>query len=317
MKYAAMTISNDMQHTNNDTLQRHDDDSVLNYVVTFYDYLDVSKSTLDSYRRALSQFTAWLKRENINRPDRRDIMTYRDELKANFTANTVNTYMTPVRRFFQWLAIYGVYPDVAANVKGAKASKFNNKYYLTAEQAQDVLRTIDSVRDLALLFLMITTGLRTIEVIRANIEDLINLGGQSVLLIQGKGREAKDRAVRLDPDAERLIRAWLKEAPHRDKGAPLFQSLSNNNKGGRMTTRAIRGIVKDYFQAVGLDDDRLTAHSTRHTAATVALLNGASLQEVQQLLGHKDIATTMIYSHNINVTNNSAPQRISKAVSPF
>ena len=78
-----------------------------------------------------------------------------------------------------------------------------------------------------------------------------------------------------------------------------------------MTTRSISRIAKNALKAAGLDSDRLTAHSMRHTFATQALLNGANVQEVQQALGHKSINTTMIYAHNIERAKNSSSSKVS------
>ncbi len=78
-----------------------------------------------------------------------------------------------------------------------------------------------------------------------------------------------------------------------------------------MTTRSIRRIVKQAFIAAGFDSPRLTAHSTRHTAATLSLLNGATLQE---LLRHKNIGTTEIYAHNIDATSNPAATDVEEAI---
>ena len=81
-----------------------------------------------------------------------------------------------------------------------------------------------------------------------------------------------------------------------------------------MTTRSISRIVKNALKAAGLESDRLTAHSLRHTAATLALKNGASLDEVQQLLGHKNINITMVYLHTLERVNNTSSDRITAAI---
>ena len=96
--------------------------------------------------------------------------------------------------------------------------------------------------------------------------------------------------------------------------APLFASTSNNNLGKRLSTRSIRGIVKKCFIAAGYNSPRLTAHSTRHTSATLNLLNGATLEETQQLLRHTNIQTTEIYAHHLNSLNNKSSDRISDAI---
>ena len=81
-----------------------------------------------------------------------------------------------------------------------------------------------------------------------------------------------------------------------------------------MTTRSVSRVAKDHLIEVGLESDRLTAHSLRHTAATLNLLNGATVEETQQLLGHANINTTLIYSHALERAKNNSEHRIAKAI---
>jgi len=81
-----------------------------------------------------------------------------------------------------------------------------------------------------------------------------------------------------------------------------------------MTTRSISGIVKDRFTGAGYDSERLTAHSLRHTAGTLNLLNGGTLEETQQLLRHSNINTTMIYLHHLDRAKNNSEARIAAAI---
>ena len=94
----------------------------------------------------------------------------------------------------------------------------------------------------------------------------------------------------------------------------LFASISNNNKGGRITTRSVREVAKQAMIQAGYNSDRLTAHSMRHTAGTLALLNGANIRDVQQLLRHSNINTTLIYAHEIERAQNNAEFKIANAI---
>ncbi len=205
--------------------------------------------------------------------------------------------------------------NIAQYVKGGKISKNFKKDYLTSKQARKVLESIDrndieGKRNYAMLALMLTTGLRTIEVVRANAEDLQVAGDNTVLYVQGKGHHEKDDLVRVPEHVEAAIRQYLSARKCKDLTQPLFTSTSNRNKNGRMTTRSVRGIVKKIFRSIGLDSPRLTAHSTRHTAATLSLLNGATPIETQHLLRHKNLQTTEIYAHNIDQAKNPASQDV-------
>ena len=256
----------------------------------------------------------------ISRPQREDILSYRDSLAASgHKPTTIQNYITATRLFFQWLEQEGIYPNVAAHVKGAKLDKEHKKDYLTSRQVKAILSDIDrstpqGVRDYAILALMTTGGLRTVEVIRANIADMRTLGDDTVLYIQGKGRDEKTEYIKLSAPVENAIREYLKLRGEVDPSAPLFVSMSNNSKGERMTTRSISRIAKDSMIEAGYNSERLTAHSLRHTAVTLSLLAGKSLAEVQQFARHANIATTMIYNHALERANNGCSEAIARAI---
>ena len=134
------------------------------------------------------------------------------------------------------------------------------------------------------------------------------------LFVQGKGRTDKSEIVKVSDQVERLIRAYLAERGEQDPKAPLFASLSDRNNGGRLTTNSISRIVKNRLRACGLDSDRLTAHSLRHTGITLALLHGSTLAEAQQMARHSSINTTMIYNHAIERANNQSEERTTAAI---
>jgi len=285
----------------------------------FIAYLDAKPRTVEAYSKALKPFFAYLSAHEITQPTRENIIAYRDSLKAAYKATTVQAYIVPVRLFFQWAQQEGLYPNVAEHVKGAKISKDHKKDALTTRQIKAVLDAIatdslQGLRDYAILALMVTCGLRTIEVARADIGDLRTAGDSAALYIQGKGQDEKSEYVKIPQPVEKAIRAYLNCRGKAEAGQPLFASLSNNSQGGRMTTRSISGIVKDRFTDAGYNSDRLTAHSLRHTAGTLNLLNGGTLEETQQLLRHSNINTTMIYLHHLDRAKNNSEARIAAAI---
>lgn len=286
----------------------------------FCHFIDASQNTVETYRRDIRQLLSYLSSKGINKPQRDDIISFRDELKATgHKPSTVQNYITAARLFFTWLEQEGLYPNIAEHIKGAKLDKEHKKDYLTSGQVKVVLNTVDrstekGLRDYAILALCVTGGLRTIEVARANIEDIRTVGDNTVLFLQGKGREERAEYVKLSAPVEAAIRAYLKERGETDGSAPLFASTSNNNNGQRMTTRAISGILKGSMQEAGYNSDRLTAHSFRHTAVTLALLQGESLEEVQQFARHRNIQTTLIYSHALEKAKNHCSEAVSNAI---
>ena len=286
----------------------------------YIDFLDSSPKTVETYTRALRQLFSYFSLNGITQPTRADILAFRDELKASgHKPTTVQNYITATKIFFSWTEQEGLYPNVADHLKGAKLDREHKKDYLTSRQVKEVLAGVDrsteqGLRDYAMLFLMVTGGLRTIEVSRANIGDLRTLGDNSVLYVQGKGREEKTDYIKLSAPAEQAIRAYLKARGEKDEKAPLFSSTSNNNRGARLTTRSVSGIVKTRLQQAGYDSEKLTAHSLRHTAVTLSLLAGKDITEVQQFARHSNIATTMIYNHALDKAKNGCSEAITQAI---
>ena len=286
---------------------------------SFLSYLDASPKTVQTYRRAIGQFMKYLALNGITQPTREDVIAFREELKADHKPSTIQNYVTAVRLFFQWTAQANLYPDIAQHIKGAKLTKEHKKDYLTSSQVKHLLAdmekdTVQGRRDYAIFSLMVTGGLRDIEVHRANIEDLRTLGDNTVLYLQGKGREERAEYVKIPAQVEKAIRASLADRKDAKGNQPLFISLSNNSKGDRITTRSISGIVKANLVRAGYDSDRLTAHSLRHTAVTLSLLGGMKLEEVQQFARHSNISTTQIYAHNLERAKNPCENTIASMI---
>lgn len=286
----------------------------------FVAYLDTTEKTRETYTRCLRAMFKYLADNGIRQPQRADIVAYRDYLReTGHKPTTIQNYITAAKIFFRWTAEENIYPNITDHMKGAKLDREHKKDYLTAAQVGQILdgidrTTIQGVRDYAVLALMVTGGLRDIEVARANVEDLRNAGGNTVLYIQGKGREEKTEYIKVSPEVEKAIRAYLKTRTGAAGSEPLFVSMSNNSKGGRLTTRSISGMVKTRMRAAGFDSERLTAHSLRHTAVTLSLLEGRGLQEVQEFARHASITTTMIYNHALDKANNGCSAAVSNAI---
>lgn len=301
-------ISNSSQLTAGNSLDRLADN--------FINAQDISQSSRDTYRKALRSFTEWLEREDIRNPVREDILAYKAFLQAQgLSSLTLSGYMVVVRKFFEYLESTIGYQNVAKGIKGAKRSKGFRKDPLTVEQIREMLAHIDTStiqgkRDYAMLNLMLRTGLRTIEIIRADIGDIRQQSGEAVLWIHGKGRDAKDEFVLLTQDTSKPVYEYLSAKGKVNDSDPLFASESDRNKDERLTTRSIRRIVKKYLRDIHLDSDRLTAHSLRHTFATIALMNGAPLLQVKEAMRHNSIETTMVYAHSLDRISNGAERYV-------
>lgn len=282
-------------------------------------YVDASPKTVETYSKNIRRFFSYLVENGITQPRREDIVAYRDRLKLDHKPTTVQGYLAAVKMFFQWTAQEGLYPDIAQRIKGTKLDTDHKKDYLTTKQVACLLGAIDrstlkGLRDYAILSVMVTTGLREISIVRADIGDIRTAGDAIALYHRGKGKEEKAEYVKLADPVEDAVRAYLKARGETDLQAPLFSSVANRNRGGRMTTRSVSRVAKERLVAVGLESDRLTGHSLRHTAATLNLLNGGTVEETQQLLGHRNINTTLIYSHALERAKNNSEYRIASAI---
>ena len=215
---------------------------------------------------------------------------------------TVGSYITSVRRFYEWTEANKFYPNVAKGIKSPKRKQQFKKQPLLPAQATDLLNYYENKdsRDYSIINLLLRTGLRTIEVIRANVEDVTFKGSQRVLLVQGKGRDEKDNFVVLTDKTYKSLEIYLKQRGKVNNTDPLFISTSNNNKGERLTTRTISYIAKEGLKAIGLDERSFTAHSLRHTTAVNILRAGGSLETAQFTLRHSNPATTQIYTSTLN-----------------
>lgn len=307
------------------TVAAQSQEKLQSYLDAFLDGLDVMASSRATYGRQLRQWLAWLEEtgriEKIAELTREDILAYKRHLQGHgMSSLSVNGYLTAVRKFYAWLEAKKLYPNIARDIKGLKRPKGHAKDTLTEQQLQQALAGIDrssleGLRDYAIFNLMARTGLRDVEVARARIEDIRSEAGQPLLYIQGKGRDQADEFVLLLPPALKPIKAWLqaraKIMGKPQDGEPLFCSLSPRNFGQALTTRSISRLIKDAMLEIGLDDKRLTAHSLRHTAISLAVKGGASLHQAQAMARHSSPSTTMIYFHNFSRISQGAERCIS------
>ena len=274
-------------------------------VDAFINSQDVKLSSKNLYRRTLKQYFNWVDTTNylLNEIARPQLLEYKDYLlSSGMSSLTVGSYITSVRRFYEWTEANKYYPNVAKGIKTPKRKQQFKKQPLLPAQATALLNFYQdrALRDYAIISLLLRTGLRTIEVIRATVEDITFKGGQRVLLVQGKGRDEKDNFVLLTDKTYQPIAEYLATRGNISSSEPLFTSTSNNSKGDRLTTRTISYIAKEGLKAIGLDEKSYTAHSLRHTTAVNILRAGGSLETAQFTLRHSNPATTQIYTATLN-----------------
>jgi integrase/recombinase XerC len=149
------------------------------------------------------------------------------------------------------------------------------------------------LRDRAMLETLYTAGLRVSELVGLNVSDWSDTEG--ILKVRGKGK--KERIAPVGSFAARALTRWREVRKVSDKAKPSDRDAFFLNKNGkRLTTRSIGRLLEKYLQLTGLDT-QATPHTLRHSFATHLLDGGADLRSVQELLGHKSLTTTQIYTH--------------------
>jgi integrase/recombinase XerD len=265
---------------------------------------DVRPLSKSIYTRSIKQFFNWIERNELelNAMTREEIIKYKqDLLDAGHSSLTVAAYITVVRKFYEWTEANKIYPNIAKGVKAPKRQRAFRKSSLMPEQCTRLLNHFEGrPRDYAIINLLLRCGLRTCELVRANIQDIKYKGGRRVLYIQGKGHDDLDAFVCLTPKCSKAIDDYLATRGRYKESEPLFVSVSNTNRGERLTTFTISTICKRGLRAIGLNDRSFTAHSLRHTCAVSILRAGGSIFDAQGVLRHASSTTTQIYVQSIN-----------------
>lgn len=295
-------------------------------IETYLRSVDAKDSTRATYRKALECFDKWLDGRGDDLADlsREDILAYKDSLlKANKSALTVNLYLSALRGFFKWAEGESLCRDISNGVGSVRAKKdtFRRMHLENGQGAQllteayltktvrgvneGVTRKLNSneeiisMRNYAMLNLMLRTGLRTIEVSRADVGDICHKKGRRILKVWGKGHSEKDDFVVLTDEAYLPIKDYLSMRPGAQAAEPLFCAAGLGHNGNRMSTRTIQNICKEHLRAIGLDGHEYSAHSLRHTTGTQILLNGGTMLDVQNVLRHASPATSQIYVNTV------------------
>lgn len=272
---------------------------------SFIQAQDIKPSSKSLYRRTLRQYFSWVAKKGyqLSNITRAELIEYKaDLLGSGMSSLSVGSYINSVRRFYEWAEANKYYPNVAKSIKAPKRKQQFKRQPLLPDQATALLSYYEkrAKRDYAIVTLLLRTGLRTVELIRANVEDIAYKGSQRVLLVQGKGRDEKDSFVILTEKAYQPIADYLASRDSVKTTEPLFTSASNNSHGERLTTRTVSKIAKEGLKAIGLKDRLFTAHSLRHTTATNILRAGGTLETVQHTLRHSNPATTQIYTATLD-----------------
>ena len=268
----------------------------------FIQELPRRETTKETYLKALREFAKWLKGGSPEQLTTNDIIQYKYFLLSkNLSPTSLSTYLTSVRRLYDYLFSKGlVTENPAKRVRGSSRPQRHLRASLTIDEMKALLNVIDSsspvgLRDTAMINLMVRCGLSEIEIVRANIGDIKVKGGKQVIFVQGKSMDKKDEYVKLTPETQEVIERYLEYRGETREDEPLIWGVGNRAKGQRVTTRAIRERVNYYLKFAGIKRKGITPYSLRHTAALLAIEGGAAISEVKKMLRHKTVDSTLVY----------------------
>jgi len=295
------------------------------HLLPFLDYCEIEKglanNTQRNYRQYLRVFFAWL--DKTHRADlwpreltAKHIWDYRLYLARRYktpagrylTKKSQNLYLMALRAFLRYLAERDIetFPSTKITLAKHKAEEpvsFLERPEVEAMLEQPNTAKPEGLRDRAIMETLFSSGMRISELVALDVEQVAALTPDRQetertfeLPIAGKGKHI--RTIFISPRASHWIRAYL--ASRGDDLQPLFiNSRSRNPESKRLTPRAIQLLIGKYARLAGLSK-KVTPHTMRHTYATDLLSHGADLRSVQELLGHKNVSTTQIYTHVTN-----------------
>ena len=284
----------------------------------FLEYLEIekncSKLTIRDYKHYLEVFAELfetsLPLKFISDLDLQTVRKYRvflanrvDDKSMTLKRVTQNYYVIALRSFLRYL-IKNDHKVLEPSKIDLPKTESRSLKFLDKDQVDRLVTAIDTskeegIRDRTILELLFSTGLRVSELVRLN-HNQVNLDRKEFGVI-GKGGRA--RLVFVSDRATDWIKRYLEK--RKDRFSPLFIRYSgrvieeNNGEKMRLTARSVERIVKKYVRLARLPVDA-TVHTLRHSFATDLLSNGADLRSVQEMLGHKNISTTQIYTHVTN-----------------
>lgn len=239
-----------------------------------------SSKTVKSY---LYYITETLKFANKNPKEicAEDIRNYLEKLvDKGKSSSTLNTVYSALKFYFEKI----LHRRFFVNIPRAKSSKKLPEVF-TKDEVKRILATIQNVKHKLLLGLMYSSGLRVSEIVNLKVKDL-DFGGRGLKVRQGKG--VKDRITILAFKVAGVLEKYVKNKKSDDY---LFES----SRGGKLTERSVQKVFVRALKESGIKK-LASCHSLRHSFATHLLEGGTDIRYIQELLGHKRLETTQIYT---------------------
>lgn len=307
---------------NNDILIKDNKDLITIYsnedlINKWIKYAEISDNSKTTYIKGVCKFVIFVRENNITQPTRETVIDFKDKIMNHNSNATAYSYLSGLKSFYKFLEYENISQDITRGIKLPKIPKGHKKDSLTEEQLRLLLNSLSqnnlmNSRDFCMINLMLRTGLRSCEVLNADVGDIQIKEGKHILYIRGKGHTEKDDFVVLEYDMMKIIDNYLNKRRNIIDKSPLFISLNHSTYGERLKSSSFRKIIKNRLRDVGIDSKRLSPHSLRHTAVTFSLLSGATIQETKDMARHTDVNTTLGYVHNFKRLNNSTESKLER-----
>lgn len=256
-----------------------------------------SKKTLALYRYVFDSFGKWYGQEELCGITANQLRGYLAYLagEKNYKPNSVHVCFRCLRTFFNFLAREGLLEDNPIKLIKPPRLPKAFPFVLSEIQVQGLLKAPDKnswagLRNYVMLLTFLDTGLRLSELINLELKDL-DLTSRSLRVIGGKGN--KTREIFMGKTLQKALVKWLKTRGF----FPYEEALFPTQKGERFKPRQLLQIIHRLAKKAGISGVRCSPHTLRHTFATNYIRNGGDPFSLQQLLGHSDIKTVMIYVH--------------------
>jgi integrase/recombinase XerC len=289
-----------------------------NYLDFLENIKGLSKNTVNSYQRDLNKLSKFLGASNIN-----NFSSLTEEMCSSWIANlfqnnvgarSIQRHISSAKGFFNYLKKSGLVTESPFELINSPKSPSHLPNILSPEEVSQLLnfkpKNAQEKRDLAIIELIYSSGLRVSETVNTNLKDFED--NKNFLRVLGKG--SKTRLVPVGRYAQNAVNDWMIE---REKLATKDDSLFVNLRGKRITTRSVQERLKNIAIMQGLPP--VNPHMLRHSFATHLLESSGDLRSIQELLGHSSLSTTQIYTrldyqHLIKVYENSHPRAHKKNV---
>ncbi|NIQ07330.1 MAG: tyrosine-type recombinase/integrase [Candidatus Korarchaeota archaeon] len=268
----------------------------------FINSLNRRPTTKETYRKALMEYSKWLGNTSPIGLNSNDIQRYKDFISSkNLSTSSISAYLTAVRRLYDYLENTGkIKENPAKKVKGGARPERHSTKPICQGDLKRLFDSIDTsaslgLRDSVILNLMLRCGLSEIEIVRADVGDIKTRRNETIIYVQGKNKDRKDEYVVIPGEIAKEIENYLGERESSEDNEPLFWGVGNRARKERITTRAIRARISQYFEKLGLNKKGITPYSLRHTAALLAIESGASVADVMKMLRVKTVDTALVY----------------------